>query len=104
VVESSWREGLFRRYEKLVRLQICGISVEVPENNTILRCVQFCWPEALSSGRYCWNGECTSCQVRIEGEAGSARTTLACRVDVSPGMVITGLSPELISDLGIGEP
>jgi len=101
VDESSWREGLFRNYQKTVPITVCGLQVDVPENNTILRGLQFHWPEALSSGRYCWNGECTSCQVQLSTESGVPKPTLACRTNVTAGMVIVGLNPELASDLGI---
>lgn len=87
---------LFDPYEKLVRVELLGREVEVPENNSLLRCFQFLSLHTISMGDFCWNGDCANCQVwyREAGEeAGAERTALACRFDVREGMTITRLSP-----------
>ncbi len=86
---------LLHPYEKLVELEILGQRVEVPENNPLLRCFQYLSMRTISYGDFCWNGECTNCQVwyRAPGESDADdRTALACRLTVREGMVITRMS------------
>jgi hypothetical protein len=71
----------------------------VPERNKLLRCFQFIKTDTVSVGDYCWNGDCTNCQVWYVGDAGETRSALACKLYVRPGMVITDVSPCLKSDL-----
>ncbi|HEX8651237.1 MAG TPA: hypothetical protein VF708_10380 [Pyrinomonadaceae bacterium] len=82
-------------YEKLIAIEILGRRVEVPENNRLLRCFQYLSIETISYGDFCWNGECTNCQIwyHNEGETeASDKPALSCRTTVSKGMVITKLS------------
>lgn len=82
-------------YEKLITIEILGKQVEVPEKNRLLRCFQFLSLKSISYGDFCWNGECTNCQIwyHTEGQTEhSDRPVLACRVDVIDKMVITKLS------------
>ena len=82
-------------YEKLVSIEILGKRVEVPENNRLLRCFQYLSIETISYGDFCWNGECTNCQIWFhhEGETeASDKPALSCRTNVREGMVITKLS------------
>ncbi len=86
---------LFEPYDKLIQIEILGHQVEVPENNRLLRCFQYLSMKTISYGDFCWNGECTNCQVwyHSAGEKGANdRTALACRLNVREGMVITKLS------------
>jgi hypothetical protein len=90
---------LFDPYEKLITIEVLGRKVEVPENNRLLRCLQFLSMETISYGDFCWNGECTNCQVwyRHEGQAEvEDKTALSCRLDVSAGMVITRMNPLIV--------
>src|SRR5678809_1783349 len=50
-------------YEKLISLEIMGNEVSVPEKNRLLRCFQFLSINTISYGDFCWNGECTNCQL-----------------------------------------
>lgn len=82
-------------YEKLVTIEILGQRFEVPENNRLLRCFQYLSLQTISYGDFCWNGECTNCQIwyHLGGQAGSDdRPGLACRMEVSEEMVITKLN------------
>ena len=82
-------------YEKLVSIEILGRRVEVPENNRLLRCFQYLSIETISYGDFCWNGECTNCQIwyHNEGETeANDKPALSCRTTVREGMVITKLS------------
>lgn len=93
------REGLFESFEELVEIDLCRNRTMVPEKNKLLRCFQYIRMDAVSIGDYCWNGECTNCQVWYRAEDGEIRSALACRTYVRPGMVITGLSDNLRTDL-----
>ena len=82
-------------YEKLIGIEILGRTVEVPENNALLRCFQFLSLRTISYGDFCWNGECTNCQIwyhRAGQTEEQDRPALACRMKVAEGMVITRLS------------
>lgn len=88
---------MFEPYERLIDIDLCGRSVKVPENNTILRCLQYLEMETISEADLCWNGDCLNCQVKIlNGE--KEKTLIACRAYATDGMKITGLSDELMSD------
>ncbi len=90
---------LFDPYHRLVAIEVLGRRVEVPENNRLLRCFQYLSLETISYGDFCWNGDCTNCQVwyREAGQPPDAdpKPALACRFDVHEGMVITRLSPHI---------
>lgn len=81
-------------YERLVRIEVLGHSVEVPEKNRLLRCFQFLSLNSISYGDFCWNGECTNCQVWYHtSDEPNSRPGLACRMEVVEGMIITSMSP-----------
>ena len=94
-----WREGLFESFDDLVEIEICRTRARVPENNKLLRCFQYIKMDSVSVGDYCWNGDCVNCQVWYETENGEIKSALACKLYVRPGMVITGLSANLKTDL-----
>ena len=82
-------------YEKLISLEIVGTEVSVPEKNRLLRCFQYLSINTISYGDFCWNGECTNCQVwyHMKGQnEQSDRPGLSCRLQCEEGMVITKLS------------
>lgn len=93
------REGLFETFEELVEIEVCLSRAKVPENNKLLRCFQYIKMDSVSVGDYCWNGECTNCQIWYQGENCEIKSALACRLYVWPGMVITELSAALKTDL-----
>ena len=89
-------DDLLDPYERLVTIEVLGKKVEVPEKNRLLRCFQFLSLNTISYGDFCWNGDCTNCQIwyHTEGETKSSdRTGLACRMEVIEGMVITSMAP-----------
>lgn len=96
---SDAREGLFESFSELVEIEVCRHREMVPENNKLLRCFQYIKMDAVSVGDYCWNGDCTNCQIWYRAEDGEIKSALACRLYVRPGMVITGLSANLRIDL-----
>ena len=83
-------------YDQLVSIEILGKRVEVPEKNRLLRCFQFLSLNTISYGDFCWNGDCTNCQIwyHTEGQTReNDKPALACRMEVVEGMVITSMSP-----------
>ena len=82
-------------YEKLITIEILGKLVEVPEKNRLLRCFQYLSLKSISYGDFCWNGECTNCQIWCHdlGQTNAKdKPILSCRTEVTEGMVITKLS------------
>ena len=87
-------KDIFEPFEKLVEIEICGETREVPENNSLLRCFQFLSIETISYGDFCWNGDCLNCQVWIKnGE--KEKAIISCRTKVEEGMKIINLSDEI---------
>jgi hypothetical protein len=83
-------------YERLVEIDVLGKVVAVPEKNRLLRCFQYLSLNSISYGDFCWNGECTNCQVwyRLPDQTEvEDKPALACRQEVIEGMKITSMSP-----------
>lgn len=92
-------------YDRLVTVEILGQQVQVPEKNRLLRCFQYLSLKTISYGDFCWNGECTNCQIWYHDPGQSEandKPILSCRVEVVEGMVITKLSQFIELD-GIGK-
>ncbi len=90
-----FESDLLDPYERLVRIEVLGRAVEVPERNRLLRCFQFLSLETVSYGDFCWNGDCANCQVWYRTSAqteADEKPVLACRTQVQEGMAITRLS------------
>jgi hypothetical protein len=88
-------DDLLDPYEKLIGIEILGQQVEVPENNQLLRCFQYLSLQTISYGDFCWNGECTNCQVWYHQQGQSEtndKPALSCRMKVLENMIITRLS------------
>ena len=88
--------ALFRPFEKLVKIEILGTTYEVPENNMLLRCLQYLAPENIAYGRFCWNEDCQYCRVTYDlGEGTPARKAISCKLMVEEGMRITDVALEI---------
>jgi len=86
---------VYEPYERLIRIVILGKSFRVPENNLLLRQMQFVSPD-IGYGRYCWNGECRNCEVIYRrGEGGPDLPALACRVKGQEPMHVVKLAFEV---------
>jgi hypothetical protein len=86
---------VYEPYERLIRIVILGKSFRVPENNLLLRQMQFVSPD-IGYGRYCWNGECRNCEVTYRrGEGGPDLPALACRVKGQEPMHVVKLAFEV---------
>lgn len=84
-------KDILEPYDRLVTINIRGAAEQVPENNTILRGLQYLDMEHISEADLCWNGECLDCQVWVQnGE--KEKAALACRTTVFDGMVVTRVS------------
>jgi hypothetical protein len=97
-LENDLSSDLLDPYERLVGIEILGRPVEVPEKNRLLRCFQFLSLKTISYGDFCWNGECTNCQVWYhtgEQSPDPGKPGLACRMEVIEGMKITAMSPAI---------
>ena len=93
---SAINEDLLDPYERLVTIEVLGRRVEVPEKNRVLRCFQFLSLNTISYGDFCWNGDCTNCQIWYhtkEEPQVNPKPSLACRMEVIEGMTITSMSP-----------
>jgi hypothetical protein len=87
---------LLHPYEKLVRIYIAEKEFEVPENNTLLRCLQFLATDGISYGRFCWNEDCQYCRVTYDmGEGTALRKALSCKLMVQEGMRILEMAGEI---------
>ena len=87
-------DDIFEPYEQLVKIKLLGVEREVPENNSILRGLQFLDMESISYGDFCWNGECLNCQAWIK-MGDKEKAVIACRTNVQEGMEIVRISKEM---------
>jgi len=92
---NALESDLLEPYEQLIDIEVLGQRVRVPEKNRLLRCFQYLSLKTISYGDFCWNGDCTNCQIWYHTTAQTKahdRPGLACRLEVIEGMVITALS------------
>lgn len=93
-MDKDYLKDLFEPYDRLITINICGTEHQVPENNTILRGLQYLDMERISEAELCWNGECLDCQVWIKN-GDKEKAAISCRTNVTDGMVITRISEAL---------
>ncbi|HET8946134.1 MAG TPA: hypothetical protein VFQ07_04060 [Candidatus Polarisedimenticolia bacterium] len=78
-------------YDKLIPVVINGRTYEVPENNTLLRVLQYMNLE-LAYTKYCWNGDCRNCAFRyISRRTGKEVEALGCQMRCFANIQITRL-------------
>ena len=87
---------LFEPFDGLIEIKVLGRRLEVPDNNCLLRSLQYVAGEAIAYGRFCWNDECGNCEVscRVPGKDG-VKKVRGCQVLAEEGMEIVGLSTDL---------
>jgi NADH dehydrogenase/NADH:ubiquinone oxidoreductase subunit G len=85
---------IFEPFEQLIEIEILGKIRAVPENNSLLRCLQFLSMETVSYGEFCWNGDCANCRIWLENTE-TEKPILACRTKVQTGMKIVKMSDEI---------
>lgn len=86
--------SLLEPYQKLIKIVVLGRVFEVPDNNLLLRQMQYV-AEDIGYGKYCWNAECRYCEVTYTKDGGAEQQVLACRVKGQQGMVVTKVAPEI---------
>jgi ferredoxin len=83
--------AILEAYERLISIVINGRTYEVPENNTLLRVLQYMNLE-LAYSKYCWNGDCRNCAFRyISRKSGKEVEALGCQMRLFPNMEIRRL-------------
>lgn len=88
---------LFEPFDGLIQIDVLGHALEVPDNNCLLRSLQYVAGETIAYGRFCWNDECGNCEVTcVSAETGQAEVVRACQARVYPGMRITALSTDIV--------
>lgn len=93
---SSGESSIYDPFERLVDIEIEGSSFSVPENNILLRCVQFIVDEGIVLGRFCWNNECGNCELTWRTpDRPEPQRTRGCQTVVREGMVLSELTPDL---------
>jgi hypothetical protein len=86
---------VYEPWERLVKIVVLGRVFEVPENNILLRQLQYV-SEDVGMGRYCWNAECRYCEVQYQRPGDPAEHNgLACRLRGMDGMRLTKVAPEI---------
>jgi hypothetical protein len=86
--------SLLEPYQKLIRIVVLGRAFDVPENNLLLRQMQFV-AEDIGYGKYCWNAECRYCEISYTRDGSPEQHALACRVKGLAGMVVTKVALEI---------
>jgi len=90
---------LFEPFDGLIEIEVLGRRLEVPDNNCILRSLQYVAGDSIAYGRFCWNDECGNCEVtRLTPGTGEPVVVRACQERVYPGMRITIVSDDIQLD------
>ena len=84
----------YEPYEKTIPIRILGRDFQVPENNLLLRQMQFVAAD-IGFGKYCWNAECRYCEISYTRDDGAEQQALACRIKGLQGMVVTKVALEI---------
>ena len=88
--------SIYDPFAKLLDIQIEGRSFAVPENNILLRCIQFIVDEGVVLGRFCWNNECGNCEVTLQtADQPEPQRARGCQTLVQAGMTLSELTPDL---------
>lgn len=87
-------DDILEPYERLIEITILGEKKLVPENNSILRCLQYLDVEKISDAELCWNGDCLDCQVWIRN-GDKEKALISCRANAVEGMEIVRVSEAL---------
>lgn len=85
---------IFEPYDRLIEITLLGEKRLVPENNSILRCLQYLDAEKISEADLCWNGDCIDCKVWIRS-GDKEKALMSCRTKAVEGMEIIRVSEGL---------
>ena len=86
--------SLLEPYARLIKIVVLGRVFAVPENNLLLRQMQYV-AEDIGHGKYCWNAECRYCEITYSKDGGPEQPALACRIKGLPGMTILQVAAEI---------
>ena len=87
---------LLNPFSRLVTITLLDKEVDVPENNVLLRCLQYLFPGPISYGRFCWNEDCQYCRVVYDtGEGTRERAAISCKLMDAERMRIKEVSQEI---------
>lgn len=90
---------LFEPFDGLIEIEVLGRRLEVPDNNCLLRSLQYVAGDAIACGRFCWNDECGNCEVTcLTPGTKEPAVVRACQHRVYPGMEITIVSDDIQLD------
>ncbi|MDC1142275.1 2Fe-2S iron-sulfur cluster binding domain-containing protein, partial [Planctomycetota bacterium] len=87
---------ILRPFENLVPVIVEGNEIQLPENNSLWRGMQF-WglmtgEILIDFGLFCIAGTCKNCKSRvIRDEETGRESVLACQTKVQPGLIIKKL-------------
>ena len=87
-------DDILEPYDCLIEITLLGEKKLVPENNSILRCLQYLDVEKISDAELCWNGDCLDCQVWIKN-GDKEKALISCRANATEGMEIVRVSEAL---------
>ena len=87
-------DDILEHYDRLIEITLLGEKKLVPENNSILRCLQYLDIEKISDAELCWNGDCLDCQVWIRN-GDKEKALISCRANAVEGMEILRVSEAL---------
>lgn len=87
-------DEILEPYDRLIEITLLGEKKLVPENNSILRCLQYLDIEKISDAELCWNGDCIDCQVWIRN-GDKEKALMSCRTNAVEGMEIVRVSETL---------
>ncbi|HEY3176461.1 MAG TPA: 2Fe-2S iron-sulfur cluster-binding protein [Candidatus Polarisedimenticolia bacterium] len=91
---------MFEPFDGLIQIEVLEHTLEVPDNNCLLRSLQYVAGESIAYGRFCWNDECGNCEVTcVSPETGLETVVRACQERVYPGMKVTAVSDDVRLDL-----
>lgn len=84
---------LYEPFDRLVEIEVLGKSVQVPENNSMLRCFQFLSTQTITYGKFCWNNDCGNCECQVVMPGSSEPVaTRTCCLTVREGMKVVSTS------------
>jgi len=89
---------LYGDYRHLVPITVGGTRRLVPEDNSVLRVLQYLEVKErcvrLEWGKYCWNDTQGCCQIMYRPEPGArTKSGRACTTTATPGLEIVQLPP-----------
>lgn len=88
-------QDLFGDFRRLVPIIVGGVPWYVPENNNLLRALQYLELKhgcvKMEWARFCWNDSTGCCTMLYREYGGEACEGRACRVEAVPGLEVIEL-------------